>query len=97
MLNLLVSWPVLFYAPGAVFQAFVRGRNSRNLYDGSDLGAFLDGSVSELRKHLGLDGQALAATSGDRFAFAGFVARVVGLQLLIVTLLIALPLWLVFG
>ncbi len=32
VLNMLVMWPVLFFAPARVYRAFVWGRHTRNLY-----------------------------------------------------------------
>lgn len=94
VLNMLAVWPVLFYAPGDVFRGFVRGRRSRNLYDDTELAPLLDGSVAELQERLGVNEEPAEARPGDRLAFAGFVARVVGLQIAIAGLAFGLPLWL---
>lgn len=97
ILNALAAWPVLFYAPGRVYRAFVRGRHSRNLYDGSYGEALLARRVGELRAQLHLDTGTPAATASDKLAFAGFLARVVGLQLAIALVLFGVPAWLLLG
>lgn len=94
VLNMLAVWPVLFYAPGRVYRAFVRGRHSKNLYDGSYDDALLAKRVGELRAKLGLDAEPPAATNADRFAFARFVASVLGMQLAIVIVFFGFPAWL---
>ena len=95
VLNALAIWPVLFYAPGRVYRAFVRGRHSRNLYDGPLDEALLEESVDALRARLDLKQAAPSATRSDRVAFAGLLAQVVGLQLVIAAVLFGLPLrWL---
>ncbi len=97
VLNMLAVWPVLFYAPGPLLRAFVRGRHSRNLYDETPLEPLLERSVAELRERLLADDPQPEPTGADRLAFAGFVARVVGLQLAIAAVLLGLPLWLWLG
>ena len=97
ILNLLAVWPVLFFAFGRVYRAFVRGRHSRNLYDGSYGETLLAKNVGALRTQLGLDTQPPAASAADRLALAGFLAQVIGLQLAIVIVFFGIPAWLLFG
>lgn len=59
-------------APRAVFRAFVRGRHSRNLYREEYGDALLSRSVGEVRRELGLDGDAPAATARDVAAFGAW-------------------------
>jgi hypothetical protein len=75
----------LVIAPGRVFDAFVRGRHSRNLY-GADFGEkLLERSVGDMRAELGLD-RPRRATAADIVAFVWWsvVSILVG----------AAPLWL---
>ena len=97
ILDALAVWPVLFYGLGRVYRAFVRGRHSRNLYDGSSPDVVLDKSVGILRAQLSLDTAAPGAIMADKLAFAGFLAQVVGIQLAIVIVLFVAPAWLLFG
>ncbi len=97
ILNLLAVWPVLFYAPGRVYRAFLRGRHSRNLYDGSHGEAVLALTVGALRTQLRLDASPPPATAADRIAFVGFLTRVVGLQVGLLVLVFGFPAWVVFG
>jgi len=60
----------LAIAPGATYRAFVRGRRTKNLYDGEYREALLDERVGAMRKRLGLDREFEAAVSD----FAAFVA-----------------------
>lgn len=92
VLDMLAVWPVLFYALPRVYRAFVRGRHSHNLYGGPMDAALLELRVGELRRRLGLDA-APPATRRDRLAFAGFLATVVGMQLVIAGLLVGAPLY----
>lgn len=94
VLNMLAVWPSLFFAGGRVYRAFVRGRHSRNLYDGPYDDALLQEKVGELRSRLGLDRQTPPAGATDRLAFAGFVATVVAIQLAIALVLFGVPAWL---
>jgi hypothetical protein len=94
VLNMLAVWPVLFYALGRVYRAFVRGRHCRNLYDRPYDDALLGKSVGDLRAQLGLDPATPAASGADRLAFARFVASVVGLQVAIVVVFFGVPAWL---
>ena len=58
--------------PRALFRAFVRGRHSRNLYDGSWSEQLLEQKVGEVRRALGLDTAAPSPGLADRVAFAGW-------------------------
>jgi ubiquinone biosynthesis protein Coq4 len=55
LLNLSAATIGLFVAPRAVWDAFRRGRATRNLYDREWDDGMLDRSVVELRRELGLD------------------------------------------
>jgi hypothetical protein len=59
-------------APGAMWRAFVRGRQTRNLYDREFDEAMLEGTVGDLRARLGLAGAARRGTAADAIAFAGW-------------------------
>ena len=94
ILNTLVVWPVLFYGLGRVYRAFVRGRHSRNLYDGSFREIVLNENVGKMRARLGLDTAAPDANLADKAAFAGFLTQIVGIQVAIVIVLFVAPAWL---
>lgn len=59
----------VFTNPARLFRAFVRGRQSQNLY-GRDAEALLRRPVDEVRREMGLDADPAAATMGDAVAFA---------------------------
>lgn len=61
-------------APRRVLQAFVRGRNSRNLYGEGYDPARLSQPVGALRRELGLDRPAPPASAADVALFAGWLA-----------------------
>jgi hypothetical protein len=61
-------------APRRLLQAFVRGRNSRNLYAEGYKPARLAQSVGALRRDLGLDRPTPAASASDLVLFAGWLA-----------------------
>jgi hypothetical protein len=63
----------LFLSPRRVLRAFVRGRHSKNLYGEGFNSARLSQHVGDLRRELGLDAPAPAATPRDVLAFAGWV------------------------
>lgn len=86
VLNLLAVAIGLVIAPHAVWQAFVRGRRGRNLYDTEFCDALLDGDVEAMRRDLGLD-QPAARRPGDRRAFAGWSL----LSVLSLTIVAVLP------
>lgn len=94
VLNMLAVWPVLFFALRRVYRAFVRGRHSRNLYEGVLGEPILSGSVGKLRAHLGLDTSLPPATAADKLAFARFLTTVVAMQTAIVIVFFGLPAWL---
>lgn len=71
LLNLWAMWAGLCFAPRAIWQAFLRGRQSRNLYGMSLDDALLDRTVRATRIGLGLDHEPLPARPADRLAFAG--------------------------
>ena len=80
----------LAVAPREVFDAFVRGRHSANLYRGEFEPSLLGLRVGALRSRLGLDRAIPSATAGDRLAFAGWsVAGVFTLALSAAPLLLA--------
>ena len=60
-------------APRRVLQAFVRGRNSRNLYAEGYDPARLAQPVGALRRELGLDRPTPAASPADLAAFTGWL------------------------
>jgi hypothetical protein len=60
-------------APRRVLQAFVRGRNSRNLYAEGYDPARLSQPVGALRRELGLDRPTPAASAADLALFAGWL------------------------
>lgn len=69
ILNLQAMAIGLVLCPRPLFQAFVRGRHSRNLYSrvfGEDL---LETTVGQLRRELQLDAPVPAAASRDRWSF----------------------------
>lgn len=56
--------------PRALWRAFVGGRHSRNLYGGEFSEALLDGTVGDLRRQLGVEGEHAAKLSdGILFGF----------------------------
>jgi len=94
VLNMLVIWPVLFFAPARVYHAFVRGRHTKNLYDAPYDDSLLEGDVGALRQGLGLHAPTPRATAADKAAFSGWIAVVVGLQVAIVLVFFGIPAWL---
>ncbi len=65
--------------PRTLFRAFLRGRNSRNLYRARYDEALLARSVASAREELGLDRELPPARPADRRAFAGWAALALGL------------------
>ena len=94
ILNMLVMWPVLFFAPARLYRAFVWGRHTRNLYSAPYDEALLDLDVGMLRQRLALDAPNRPVTRRDVLAFAGWMAAVVGLQVAIVIVFFGFPAWL---
>jgi hypothetical protein len=72
----------LLLAPRRVFQAFVRGRYSRNLYQNQFQEYLLDLTVGELRAELAIPDRAPPASAKDRLAFAGWSSASVAISLL---------------
>lgn len=69
LLNLGAFAAGLAINPGAVYRAFVRGRQSRNLYTGQFREELLSKTVYEARKELGLDAPPRPASFGDQVSF----------------------------
>jgi hypothetical protein len=65
--------------PRALFQAFRRGRQSRNLLDRPVDDALLARPVSEMRRELGMDRALPPASDADRRAFARWAALAVAI------------------
>jgi hypothetical protein len=85
VLNLQALAIGLFIAAEAVFQAYVRGRRTKNLYDGAFHDALLTPTVGELRRVLRLDAPLVPASVADRVGFAAWaVASVVTLLVTVV-------------
>ncbi len=80
----------VFTNPARLFRAFVRGRQSENLY-GRDADALLRRPVDEVRSEMGLDAEPRAASKGDVVAFALHLT----ISLLAVSLPLLLLAWLV--
>lgn len=89
VLNLSAMSVGLALAPRTVFQAFVRGRHTRNLYGARFDDALLDERVGSARERLGLDHGPLAASGGDRLAFAACCGAGIATLLLQLALLCA--------
>jgi hypothetical protein len=84
VLNLYALAIGLWIAPRATWRAFARGRRTRNLYRRSWDEALLARRVGELRRELGLGAAERAApplAARDRFAFLGWSAAALALQL----------------
>jgi hypothetical protein len=79
-LNLIAMTIGFVKAPRRIFDAFVRGRHTRNLYGERFDDALLADTVGGLRARLGLT-ESVAATPADRAAFAGWVLVAVGVYL----------------
>jgi hypothetical protein len=94
LLNLSAFAIGLVIAPVATWRAFVRGRQTRNLYgsEGELREALLDESVGALRKRLGLDRPLEAAGPTDSLAFLAWsllaAAQLLWLPILLVFLLL---------
>lgn len=72
----------LFVAPGAVWRAYLRGRQTLNLYQREDGEAYLLQTVGALRQALGLHHPLCQARWSDWLHFAGWAAVSVGWTLL---------------
>jgi hypothetical protein len=64
----------LFLAPRRVFNAFVRGRRSRNLYNGEFEASVLERTVGELRRELAIPQEVPRANAADWLAFGFWAA-----------------------
>jgi hypothetical protein len=73
-LNFLAMAIGLAIAPRATFDAFVRGRRSRNLYREAYGDALLAETVGGARRRLGLAVEAAPPSAAERAAFAGWAA-----------------------
>ena len=89
VLNLYAMQLALWFAPGAVWRAFVRGRHSRNLYGEPWSEALLEESVGAMRRRLALENAPPRVSLSDRLSFASWSA--VALALAFAT---GAPLWL---
>lgn len=98
LLDLLALAAGLFINPRGVYRAFVRGRQSRNLFSREWDERFLSRTVGEVRRSLGLDEEPRRATARDNVAFVawslvGAAAYLISLPLLIIPLFVfTLPL-----
>jgi hypothetical protein len=81
VLNLYAMWIGLWIAPRAIWQAFARGRHSRNLYGEPWSEALLDASVGETRRRLALERATPRSTFADALGFAAWSAVAVALAL----------------
>jgi hypothetical protein len=71
ILNLLAMGMKVLLSPLRVYRAFIRGRQSRNLY-GEKLETLLDLPTEEVRELMGTAGNPLPPTGKDRLVFIGF-------------------------
>ena len=79
----------LLIAPRAVFEAFVRGRHSHNLYARVYEAGLLECPVATLRAELGLDTKPPTATAAERVSFLAWSGAAIGLTLVPLALLVA--------
>ena len=79
LLNLYAMQLALWFAPAAVWRAFVRGRHSRNLYGEPWSEALLAESVGAMRGRLALAQAPPAASLRDRLSFASWSAAALAL------------------
>jgi hypothetical protein len=70
LLNIYAFALGIVIAPRAVYNAFVQGRRSQNLYAQEFNEAWLEQKVGDLRKQLGLEITTSAGTAKDKIAFA---------------------------
>src|SRR5262245_47598816 len=89
ILNLYAMQLALFFAPRAVWRAFVRGRHTTNLYGEPWSEALLEERVGAMQRRLGLAGETPPASLRDRVSFASWSA--IALALATAT---GAPLWL---
>jgi hypothetical protein len=93
ILNLLAFGHVLIREPRALYKAFIRGRQSRNLYLYTYDDTLLERTVSELRTELGLDSELDEPTIGNRIAFVAWGSLAIGLAWGPVLALVCLAAW----
>lgn len=74
-------------APRRLYQAFVRGRHARNLYDRAFDDALLDARVGDMRAELGLDKAPTPATVADKLSFAAHAVAGVAIDIAQIALL----------
>ncbi|MCU1279594.1 MAG: hypothetical protein JWM53_3140 [bacterium] len=81
----------LFVIPRRTWRAFLRGRQSRNLYRASYDAALLARRVADVRRELGLEAPLLPARPGDvgRFAAASLAGLAIGLVFVVLVVPIA--------
>ena len=70
LLDLLAFAIGLVINPRGVYRAFMRGRQSSNLYDMEFTEEFLSNRVGEIRRRLRLDGAPAPASLADKLSFA---------------------------
>lgn len=68
-------------SPRRTMRAFVRGRQTGNLYGREFDGAVLEGTVSDLRRRVGVDAPERSATGADVRAFVVWAAAVMAFDL----------------
>jgi hypothetical protein len=99
ILNLQAFAIGLFLSPAALWRAFVRGRQTRNLYRGTIDDALLDGTVATLRSRLALDRPRAPARFRDAVGFAVWsvlaLATLAATAALFIVPVVALVRWLV--
>lgn len=93
ILNLLAFGHVLIREPRALYRAFIRGRQSNNLYLYNYDDALLARSVSEVREELGLDSEVQEPTPGNRLAFIAWAGLAIGFAWGPVIALLGLVVW----
>jgi hypothetical protein len=80
--------------PRALWEAFLRGRHTRNLYRIRFDDALLEARLGDVRARLGLDAPTARASLGDRLAFAAWSAAALTLAAATIGLPIAGLAWL---
>ena len=95
ILNLYAMTLGLYFAPRAVYRAFVRGRHSRNCYRECYDAALLEQKIGPLRERLGLRGGECVPRATDGVAFVGWSMTGLMLQFVSGLPLYALLFWLI--
>lgn len=90
VLNLFAMGMAFPFAPGRVFRAFVRGRHCTNLYGSEIYEPYLERTLDDVRRELGLDREPPAPTAGDRLAFL-FWLGVSAVQYAVVGAIVVVP------